>query len=89
MKRPATDSGTSLPADGRDDGLEPPGVRGGLLRLAVGLVSACRSGAALAMMSERDLDDLGLIPSEVRSELDIGRVANRRLPAPAPCCIQA
>ena len=34
----------------------------------LGLVWACRSATALAMMSERELDDLGLLPWEVRSE---------------------
>lgn len=89
MNSTTIDSGAPRPAGGYDDGVEPPGVPGGLLSLAFGLVSACRSGAALAMMSERDLDDLGLIPWEVRSDLDGGRAANRRLPAPDPCCIQA
>jgi uncharacterized protein YjiS (DUF1127 family) len=55
-------------ADMRDDGKESPGVVAGPLRAALGLASTCRDSIALAMMSERDLDDLGLLPWEVRSE---------------------
>lgn len=44
------------------------GLPARLLRAASALAAACRSRAALAMMSERDLSDVGLLPSEVRSE---------------------
>jgi len=45
-----------------------PALLSGALYVASSLMAACRSGAALAMMSERDLNDLGLLPWEVRSE---------------------
>jgi uncharacterized protein YjiS (DUF1127 family) len=45
-----------------------PALLSGALYVASSLMAACRSGAALAMMSERELDDLGLLPWEVRSE---------------------
>jgi hypothetical protein len=35
---------------------------------ASSIVAVCRNKVALAMMSERELDDLGLLPWEVRSE---------------------
>lgn len=63
------DSGTRGMAGTREDGAERPGIAANLLCAALGLVSACRSAAALAMMSERDLDDLGLLPWEVGAEL--------------------
>ena len=45
-----------------------PALLSGALHVASSLMAACHSGAALAMMSERELDDLGLLPWEVRSE---------------------
>ncbi|MCX7305391.1 MAG: hypothetical protein NTV73_13820 [Hyphomicrobiales bacterium] len=42
-------------------------VAASLSAACVFAASLC-SSAALAMMSERDLDDLGLLPTEVRSE---------------------
>jgi uncharacterized protein YjiS (DUF1127 family) len=39
-----------------------------LLQAVLGLAAACRGKTALAMMSERDLRDVGLLPWEVRSE---------------------
>jgi uncharacterized protein YjiS (DUF1127 family) len=52
--------------DTQNDGEE--GIVARSLRAAVDLASARRNRAALAMMSERELDDLGLLPWEVRSE---------------------
>jgi uncharacterized protein YjiS (DUF1127 family) len=51
------------------------------LRAAVDLVSAYRNRAALAMMSERDLEDLGLLPWEVGIR-DLTREPD--IPAPRP-----
>ncbi|MEW9805426.1 hypothetical protein [Mesorhizobium marinum] len=53
-----------------DDEQDIPGQRGFArpFHAALDLVSACRSRVALETMSERDLDDLGLLPSEVRSD---------------------
>jgi uncharacterized protein YjiS (DUF1127 family) len=62
------DSGTSGPAGSQNDGTGRQGVLASLFRGALCLVFVRRSAAALAMMSERDLDDLGLLPWEVRSE---------------------
>lgn len=45
-----------------------PALLSGAVYVASSLMAACRSGTALAMMSERELDDLGLLPWEVRSE---------------------
>ena len=65
------DSGTHRKriADVGDDSEERRGTVAESLRAALGLVSACRGRTALAMMSERDLSDLGLLPFEVRSEV--------------------
>ena len=68
MTRITINSGTHRIADIGNDGKEPPGLLASTLRAASDLASACRNGAALAMMSERELDDLGLLPWEVRSE---------------------
>ena len=62
------ESGTSGPAGSQDDGTGRQGVLASLFRGALCLVFVRRSQAALAMMSERELDDLGLLPWEVRSE---------------------
>ena len=59
-----------------------------LLGAVLGLSPACRSAAALAMMSERELDDLGLLPLDIQSEIDGGaddRAAIRRFRTPVPC----
>ncbi len=64
------DSGIPRPAATRNDGTGRQSVFAGLLRVPLSVVWACRSGAALAMMSERDLDDLGLLPWEVRSDIE-------------------
>lgn len=45
-----------------------PAMLAGALGSAFSLMAACRSAAALAMMSERELNDVGLLPWEVRSE---------------------
>jgi uncharacterized protein YjiS (DUF1127 family) len=82
------DSGPHRLTNATSDGGEQQGILAGLLRVALSLVSACRSGAALAMMSERDLDDLGLLTWEVQSEMDGGaddRAAIRRFRTPASC----
>jgi len=82
------DSGTSRLTGTRNIGTERQSILPGVLRAALRLVSICRGGAALAMMSERDLDDLGLLPWEVQSEMDGGpddRAAIRRFRIPAPC----
>jgi uncharacterized protein YjiS (DUF1127 family) len=62
------DSGTSGLAGSQNDGTGRQGVLASLFRGALCLVFVRRNAAALAMMSERDLDDLGLLPWEVRSE---------------------
>jgi uncharacterized protein YjiS (DUF1127 family) len=52
------------------------------------LASACRNRIALAMMSERDLDDLGVLPWEVRSEITeemTARLRSRRYRTPVGC----
>jgi uncharacterized protein YjiS (DUF1127 family) len=52
------------------------------------LASACRNRIALAMMSERDLEDLGLLPWEVRSEITeemTARPRSRRYRKPLGC----
>lgn len=64
------DSGTSELSGTRDQDTERQSVFAGLLRVASSLVSACRSGAALAMLSERDLDDLGLLTWEVDRQIN-------------------
>jgi uncharacterized protein YjiS (DUF1127 family) len=64
------DSGAHRMTDPRKDGEERPGIVARLLRGVLSLVAACRSGAALAMMSERDLADVGLLPWEVGSEIE-------------------
>lgn len=82
------DSGNRQPADTHDEGAERTGIIANLLRAVLSLVSVCRSAAALATMSERELDDLGLLPWEVQSEIDGGaddRAALRRFRTPAPC----
>lgn len=61
------DSGNRRITDTQNNGAERQGIFASLLRGVLSLVAACRSGAALAMMSERELDDLGLLPWEVRS----------------------
>jgi len=43
-------------------------ARVGTLRRSYGVLASFCSSATLAMMSDRDLDDLGLLPTEVRSE---------------------
>lgn len=43
-------------------------ARVGMLDRSYGVLASFCSSATLAMMSERDLDDLGLLPTEVRSE---------------------
>jgi uncharacterized protein YjiS (DUF1127 family) len=62
------DSGTSGPAGSQNDGTGRQGALASLFRGALCLVYVRRTQAALAMMSERELDDLGLLPWEVRSE---------------------
>jgi hypothetical protein len=64
------ESGTlrQKPAEGYNPVKACPGILAGSLQAAFGLASACNHSAALATMSERDLDDLGLLPWEVRSE---------------------
>lgn len=64
------DSGTHRITNTQSDGAERQGIFASLLRGVLSLVAACRSGAALAMMSERDLADLGLLPWEVGSEIE-------------------
>ena len=66
------DSGASDLSGTRGEGAGRRGVFASLLRVALGLLRVCRSGAALAVMSARDLDDLGLLPGEVRAESDGG-----------------
>lgn len=43
-------------------------ARAGRLSRGYGVLASFCSSATLAMMSDRDLDDLGLLPTEVRSE---------------------
>lgn len=78
------DSGIAVSGHGGGE----TGVAAGLRHAARGLVSACRSAAALATMSERELDDLGLLPSEVRSGIDRAPPAERRR-GTLDCCNQA
>ena len=63
-------------------------IVGKLLVAAFKLASACRNRIALAMMNERDLDDLGLLPWEVRSEITeemTARLRSRRYRTPVGC----
>ena len=63
-------------------------IVGKLLGAAFKLASACRNRIALAMMNERDLDDLGLLPWEVRSEITeemTARLRSRRYRTPVGC----
>jgi uncharacterized protein YjiS (DUF1127 family) len=58
-----------------------PALLAGALDGASSIVAVCRNKVALAMMSERDLDDLGLLSWEVWPEIDggaEGRAAARR-----------
>jgi hypothetical protein len=43
-------------------------ARVGVLNRGYSVLATFCSSATLAMMSDRDLDDLGLLPTEVRSE---------------------
>jgi hypothetical protein len=43
-------------------------ARAGRLSRGYGVLASFCSSATLAMMSDRELDDLGLLPTEVRSE---------------------
>lgn len=56
------------------------GMFAGLFRAVACLIAVCRSGAALARMSERELADLGLLPWEVGSE-----AVPRQSASKAPC----
>ena len=88
MSRFTIDSGTNRTAGASDGGAEPPGVFTGLLGAVLSFFSACKSAASLAMMSERELDDVGLLPWEIQSEIDGGaddRAAIRRFRPPVPC----
>lgn len=70
------------------EGGGPPGILAHLLGAVIGLAPACRSATALAMMSERELDDLGLLAWEIRAEIDGGaddRAALRRFRMPVAC----
>jgi len=85
MSRIPPDSGLNRPADAPDGRPEPPGKVATLLGAALGLLPARRNSTALAMMSERELDDLGLLPWEIQSEIDGGaddRAAIRRVRTP-------
>lgn len=81
------DSGTRRFADSDEDNTERSGIVTSLRRAFLRLVSVCRSGATLAMMSERDLDDLGLLPWDVRSGADAGAFREERgvIRHPKPC----
>jgi hypothetical protein len=73
-------------AEAQDDG--KPGIVERSLDAAFKIASACRNRIALAMMSERDLEDLGLLPWEVRSEITeemTARSRPRRYRTPVGC----
>jgi uncharacterized protein YjiS (DUF1127 family) len=64
-----TDSRENPPAHGDiGDQTRRTALLAGALEGVANLMAACRTKAVLATMSERDLDDLGLLPWEVRSE---------------------
>jgi uncharacterized protein YjiS (DUF1127 family) len=73
------DSGPYRPSNA-DNHRTRQGIFASLFRAIACVIAVCRSGAALARMSERDLADLGLLPWEVGAEAEPRPSASK-----APC----
>jgi len=62
------DSGTRSESASERDSTARVGTAASSFKRSYGVLASFCSSATLAMMSDRDLDDLGLLPTEVRSE---------------------